>query len=108
MYSGFDENLVHTMLSGGNGCIGGLSNIAPEVCAAWVKAINDKDLEMIEVFQKKINALMAFYAVEQPFLPAMKHAMILRGLPLDAHCIEFAAVTPNQVEKVKDILSMIE
>lgn len=108
VYSGFDENLVHTMLSGGNGCIGGLSNIAPEVCAAWVKAINDKDLEMIEVFQKKINALMAFYAVEQPFLPAMKHAMILRGLPLDAHCIEFAAVTPNQVEKVKDILSMIE
>ncbi len=40
--SGYDENLAHVMLSDGNGCIGGLSNLYPEVFAKWVKAINEK------------------------------------------------------------------
>ena len=39
VYSGYDDNFAHNILSGGNGCIGGLSNIYPEVFSAWVNAI---------------------------------------------------------------------
>lgn len=108
IYSGFDENMVHTMLSGGNGCIGGLSNIAPELCAAWVKAINNTDVTAIEQCQKKINALMPFYTIDEPFIPAMKKAMMLRGLDISEHCIEFAPVTPEQIRQIKVILKTLK
>lgn len=36
VYSGFDDNFVHNVLSGGDGCIGGMSNLAPELTCQWV------------------------------------------------------------------------
>lgn len=30
VYAGYDNNFAHNILSGGDGCIGGLSNIVPE------------------------------------------------------------------------------
>ncbi len=105
VYSGFDENLAHTMFSGGNGCIGGLSNIAPELCVGWVKAINEKDLSLIESYQQRINSLMAFYTLEEPFLPAMKQAMIVRGLDISDTCIEFSPVIPEQKKRIYQVLS---
>ena len=52
--SGYDENLYHVMLSGGNGCIGGLSNFVPELFAKWCKAINEGELAVIEECQRKV------------------------------------------------------
>ena len=102
--SGFDESLIHTMLSGGNGCIGGLSNIAPEICSAWVKAINAGNISEIEKYQKIINSLMNFYTINEPFLPAVKTAMALRGLDISTHCLEFNPITAEQVQQVEKIL----
>lgn len=34
VFSGFDEFMLHNMLSEGSGCIGGLSNIYPELASA--------------------------------------------------------------------------
>lgn len=104
VYSGFDENMVHTMLSGGKGCIGGLSNIAPGLCAEWVQAINDKNIDEIERIQLKINSMMEFYTLEEPFIPAMKKAMISLGLNISAKCIEFAPITEEQEKQVEEIL----
>ena len=49
------------MLSGGNGCIGGLSNLVPEVCHAWVDAFRREDLAAARKVQMKINGLMEIY-----------------------------------------------
>ena len=38
IYSGFDDNFAHNVLSGGNGCIAGLSNLYPELTSAWARA----------------------------------------------------------------------
>ena len=43
VYSGFDDNFAHNILAGGNGCIAALSNVVPEICAAWAKAFRDND-----------------------------------------------------------------
>lgn len=102
--SGYDENLAHVLLSGGDGCIGGLSNLAPELFGAWVKAINEKDLQKIEEYQKKTNALMDLYAIHTPFIPVMKKAMILRGLKLQEKCIEFSSITAEETAKVSAIM----
>ena len=47
IYSGFDDNFAHNIMAGGDGCIAALSNVVPEICAAWVKAFRNNDLEGI-------------------------------------------------------------
>lgn len=45
VYSGFDDQFLYNISSGGNGCIGGLSNIVPEIWSDLVKAANNKDFD---------------------------------------------------------------
>ena len=80
IYSGFDDNFAHNVMAGGNGCIGALSNVVPEVCAAWVNAFRSNDLDGIAKGQQIIDRLMDLYSVRSPFLPVIKEACKLRGI----------------------------
>ena len=80
IYSGFDDNFAHNVLAGGDGCIGALSNVVPEVCAAWVRAFREDDLAGIAKGQQIIDRLMDLYTVRSPFLPVIKEACRLRGI----------------------------
>ena len=84
IYSGFDDNFAHNVLSGGDGCIGGLSNLAPEVCSAWVRAANAGDMAQVAALQQKIDRLMDIYGVGMPFVPYIKRAMQLRGIAVSS------------------------
>ncbi len=84
IYSGFDDHFAHNALSGGDGCIGGLFNVAPEICRAWRDAVNHGDLSTIGIIQRKIDRLMDIYAVGVPFVPFIKRAMELRGVGIRA------------------------
>lgn len=88
IYSGFDENFAHNMLSGGSGCIGGLSNVYPRLFKQWVDAVNAGDMEQVAVIQQVVDKMMAIYAIGTPFIPVVKKAMMLRGLPLQGHCLK--------------------
>lgn len=100
---GYDENLYHMMLSGGSGCIGGLSNFAPEVFAAWCKAINDQDLVGIEEGQKKVNSMMYAYSCGIPFPYVAKKALAMRGVPVQQHSLLFSSGIVKE-EMVQDLL----
>lgn len=76
----FADNFASNVLAGGDGCIAALSNVVPEVCAAWAQAFRDNDLEGISKGQKTINRLMDLYAIRDPFLPVLKEACKLRGI----------------------------
>ncbi len=80
IYSGFDDNFAHNVMAGGNGCIGALSNVVPEICSAWVKAFRDNDMAGVAKGQQTIDRLMDLYAVRSPFLPVIKEACKLRGI----------------------------
>ena len=93
VYAGFDDNFAHNVLSGGNGCIGGLSNLVPEVCHAWVEV------------QMKINGLMEIYQVGTPFVPYIKAAIGRRGLEVSSKAsFPFVAPTIDDLEKIDRIL----
>ena len=98
IYSGFDDNFAHNVLSGGDGCIGGLSNLAPEVCSAWVSAFRDGNLEAVADFQRRIDRLMSIYSVGTPFVPFIKRAMELRGIGVKS----FASAPLPQAGKEED------
>lgn len=105
IFCGFDENFVHNMLSGGTGCIGGLSNLYPELFASWVNAINKKDFEKVENIQKQVNDLMSLYTIGTPFIPILKRALQLEGLKLNDFCIKPLLETNFlQEEEIKKVI----
>ena len=106
IYSGFDDNFAHNVLSGGDGCIAGLSNVAPEVCSRWARAVNASDWNEAAAVQQTIDRLMDIYSVGSPFIPFIKKAAELRGLPVSSTAgFPFPAVTREQEQKLRDILN---
>lgn len=102
VYSGFDNNFAHNVLSGGDGCIGGLSNVFPEVCAAWAKALRALDTEGIARGQQRVNSLFALYGIGSSFIPVMKEAARQRGIIRSAACsFPFPPLTAEQREQVR-------
>ena len=107
--SGFDENFVHNIISGGSGCIGGLSNLYPEVFSAWVKAIDAKDMDEVSKIQKKVDKISDLYDVGTPFIPILKKAMMLKGIEMQDYCTKpFIQANDAETKKIIAIMSEVE
>ena len=105
VFSGFDDNFAHNVISGGDGCIGGLSNLAPEVTSKWAKALNDGDMAAASELQQKIDRMMNVYGVGMPFVPYIKRAMELRGIGVKSYAtFPLPTVKPEDDEKLLAIL----
>lgn len=105
VYSGFDDNFAHNVLCGGDGCIGGLSNLVPEICSAWVRSVNAGDWQEAALLQQRIDRLMDIYAVGVPFVPYIKRAMVLRGiLPSGAATFPLSTASDDDDARLAAIL----
>ena len=106
IYSGFDDNFAHNVLCGGDGCIAGLSNVAPEITSRWARAVNEGDWAEAAAVQRIIDRMMDIYSVGAPFIPFIKAAVALRGVPVDPRVsFPFPAVTPEQTEAIRRVLA---
>lgn len=106
--SGYDDNLVHNVMSGGNGCIGGLSNLAPEITSAWAKAVREGDLEGMVKGQRTIDQMMDLYAIGTPFIPISKRAMQLRGIEISDTCtVPFLPANAEQEAQIKAFMTRV-
>ena len=105
VFSGFDEFFGHNVLSGGDGCIAGLSNFAPEVAAGYAQRARQDDLPGMAQYQRKVDSLMAIYDVAPQFVPTIKQAMALRGLGLEPFCAPpVLPSTPGEAQQVRALL----
>ncbi len=102
IFTGYDNNCVGNVLSGGDGCIGALSNMFPDMCHSLIQALKKEDLTKIVKLQKEIDKKFNFYEVYTPFNPVMKWAMNELNMPMKENCKE--PLTPLSKE-VKDSLS---
>ncbi|MBU3113184.1 dihydrodipicolinate synthase family protein [Clostridium lacusfryxellense] len=106
--SGFDENLVHNILCGGGGCIGGLSNLAPEIFSGWIKAVNNKDFDKMAEYQKIVDKMMKLYDIGTPFIPIVKKAMMVRGIDVKDYCTKpFLQANEKQTEQIIAVMKEI-
>jgi len=106
--SGFDENLVHNILCGGGGCIGGLSNLAPEIFAGWTKAVNNKDFDKMAEYQKTVDKMMKLYDIGTPFIPIVKKAMMIRGIDMKDYCTKpFLQANEKQTEQIIAVMKEV-
>ena len=78
IYSGFDINFTENVKAGGDGCIAGMANLAPELCSAWVKSVRTGDAYLQNRIYRTVEKLMGIYFVGAPFLPYMKRAVQIR------------------------------
>ena len=107
--AGFDENLAHVAASGGAGAIGGLSNVYPEACAAYARAVRAGALDEIARTQRVIDRLMELYAIGSPFIPILKKAMVMRGVAIQEHSVfPPLPATPAQTERIAAVLADVE
>ena len=107
--SGRDENFTHTLMSGGNGCIGGFSNLYPELCGAWIKSMVEKDLDKASEIQALMDRIQDIGKIGNPSIPVMKKAMQLRGLKMEDTCqFPFPSTTAEQAEKIQLFLDEVE
>ncbi|MCC5467588.1 dihydrodipicolinate synthase family protein [Pelosinus baikalensis] len=86
IYTGYDNNCIPTVISGGDGCIGALSNVYPSLCAEVIESLRKEDLSQIVKAQRLIDERMRFYEVYTPFNPVMKWAMAELGTGMQENC----------------------
>lgn len=109
VYAGYDNNFAHVVLAGGNGCIGGLSNIVPEFFASWMEAFAQGDMAAVAAHQRKVDQLMAVYGVHSPFIPTFKKALQMRGIIQSDYCTApFSSLDAEQTEQLMQILADAE
>lgn len=105
IYSGFDDNFARNILSGGDGCIGAMPNVVPEICAAWTRAFRENDLEGIARGQQRVDRLMDLFSMRSPFLPVFKEAARLRGIAAtSASTFPMPNATVEDDAKILDLL----
>lgn len=105
IYSGFDDNFAHNVLSGGNGCIAGLSNLYPALTSAWVRAAREGDLDTLTRIQRRIDGLMDIYGVGKPFVPYIKEALVMKGsIRYAAATKPMPSVTQEQRRRLREIM----
>lgn len=106
VFSGFDEFFGHNVLSGGDGCVAGLSNFAPEVASGYADRARREDLAGMQEYQKKIDELMAIYDVAPQFVPVIKKAMEVRGVKMKPFCAPpVLPATEEETESIRRILA---
>ena len=105
VFSGFDDNFAHNVLSGGDGCISGTSNFAPTFCSGWVDAVKREDWDASAKYQQKMNRLMDIYSIGSSFVPVIKKAAQMCGVPISARSsFPFREPDEKQEKKLREIL----
>ncbi|WP_280174286.1 dihydrodipicolinate synthase family protein [Lacrimispora celerecrescens] len=93
------------MISGGDGCIAGLSNFAPETASALAEAARKEDFGLLREYQMRIDRLMAVYDVGEQFIPIIKKAMVLCRVPMKSVCARpMQEATEGETRRLEQIL----
>lgn len=107
-YSGFDDQFLYNISSGGNGCIGGLSNIVPEIWRELVKSANNKDFNKSLRMSYLIHKLMPLYDMDSNFSLLFKKLMVYRGVDISPKAIfPFNQINDEVYINAKNLLDKV-
>jgi 4-hydroxy-tetrahydrodipicolinate synthase len=102
IFCAYDNNFAYTVLSGGNGCVGILPNIAPKLFANWAKAAREKDFDMLAEWQKKVDRMMDILWFHSPFLATTKAVLSDKGIfAKDTMTFPFLSYPDNKREELR-------
>lgn len=109
VFSGFDEFLIPNLMIGGNGIIGGLSNIAPKLFVELIKAYEKNDLKRLRLLSKKLSILMELYDLSDPFIKAIKTGIAVSRKEINTACKSpMGSCTSREREAVRGVIERAE
>jgi 4-hydroxy-tetrahydrodipicolinate synthase len=83
MFSGYDHHFVDNHQLGGAGGVGALSNVAPKVWSAWVKATRSEDEAGMAAGLQRIKELFQIYSLESNPHKLIKEILVAEGLNIN-------------------------
>ncbi|WP_027937694.1 dihydrodipicolinate synthase family protein [Anaeroarcus burkinensis] len=106
--SGYDEYMVPNLLAGGDGVIGGLTNVIPGVFRDLLAAYEKQDFAGVAAGQAKISMLMNLYDLSSPFVAAIKGGVAAQGVKIETVTQEPSlALQPEQVAAIEKLVQSV-
>lgn len=103
--SGFDEYYLVNRISGGDGVLSGLTNVAPKIFTKMHEAYENHDFLNTQKYATKISKLMFIYEKSDLFISAIKSAVKLNGLNINTSLKEpQIKTTKAQLDEINMIL----
>ncbi len=108
MYSGFDDQFLYNLTSGGAGCIGALANLVPELWSDLVKSVKEKQFDRAMKLSGLTHELMPLYGMDTNFSHLFKKLMIHRGLEISDRAIfPFNQMSEETYKKAEVLLDKV-
>lgn len=105
VYSGFDDQFLYNLTTGGAGCIGALANLVPDLWADLIKATKEKKFEKVYELSTLIHKLMPLYDLDSNFSHLFKRLMGIRGVDISSKSIfPYNQLSEDIYEKGRKIL----
>ncbi|WP_058989628.1 dihydrodipicolinate synthase family protein [Anaerococcus rubeinfantis] len=105
VYSGFDDQFLYNLTTGGAGCIGALANLVPDLWADLIKATKEKNFEKVYELSSLIHKLMPLYDLDSNFSHLFKRLMGVRGVDISSKSIfPYNQLSEDIYEKGRKIL----
>ncbi|MEC0170889.1 dihydrodipicolinate synthase family protein [Paenibacillus graminis] len=82
VFCGFDEYLLPTLAAGGAGAIAASANFAPQLMLGLYSSFQQNQFKEVLEYHRKLIQIPPLYALDDPFIPAIKEAVRLAGLPV--------------------------
>ena len=109
VFSAYDNNFVYNILSGGNGCVAILANIAPKMFSNWVKAAREKDFDTLAEIQKKVDRMMDILWIYSPFLATTKAVLVDKGIfAKDLMTFPYLSFPESKKQELRDFMKDFE
>jgi 4-hydroxy-tetrahydrodipicolinate synthase len=80
--AGFEDQILPSMLAGGDGSICGLGNVAPDLFVGLVRSVQQGDLTEAAELHRRVLSLTALASLGDTPLSAIKLAMNTLGVPI--------------------------
>lgn len=105
VYSGFDDQFLYNLTTGGAGCIGALANLVPDLWADLIKATKEKKFKKVYELSSLIHKLMPLYDLDSNFSHLFKRLMAVRGVDISSKSIfPYNQLSEDIYEKGRKIL----
>lgn len=95
---GLEDQILPSILAGGDGAISGLANVAPDLLVGLVRAARSGDLEKAAELHRRVLSLMTLGALSETPVGAIKLAMKMLGVPISPTVRGPALPAPPQAE----------
>ncbi len=87
VYSGFDDQFLYNLSAGGQGSIGGLANVVPDIWSDLIRSVNSGDYARALKLTPLLHRLMPIYEMGSSCSYLFKKLMVYRGVNISPKAI---------------------